>query len=196
MRYGVAVGLVIMFFTNMMFSINDTSTNELVAEDRLELKESSLIIKGTSTLHDWESSAEKSSASIVLNDSGTLIEKLKLVVEVGSIKNSKGSSTMDKITRKALKESDFPNITYEFMSAEVIDNGSEELKIKMFGELTIAGKTNKVSIITAINKTGSEVVLKGSHELKMTDYNVDPPKALFGTVQTGDEITIEFLVKF
>lgn len=196
MKRAIKIGVIFMFFTNVIFSQGSLSTSVIVEGDRLELKESSLIINGTSTLHDWHSTAEKSSAFLVLNNSDTLIEKLNLVVEVASIKNSKGSSTMDKITRKALKESDFPKITYEFLNAEVIENGDYELKIKMFGDLTIAGKTNKVSIVTAINKTGSEVALRGSHELKMTDFNVDPPKALFGTVQTGDEITIEFLVKF
>lgn len=187
---------IFVFFVNVIFSQGDISTSEIVEEDRLDLKESSLIIKGTSTLHDWHSSAEKSKAFIVLNSSDTQIEKLNICIEVASIKNSKGSSMMDKITRKSLRESNFPEITYVFLSGEVIENEDEELKVKMFGDLTIAGKTNKVSIITAINKTGSEVVLKGSHKLKMTDYNVDPPKALFGTVQTGDEITIEFQVKF
>ena len=196
MKHVILMISVFVFFVNVIFSQGDISTSEIVEEDRLDLKESSLIIRGTSTLHDWHSSSEKSKAFIVLNNSATQVEKLSIIIEVSSIKSSKGSSMMDKITRESLKESDFPEITYVFLDAEVVENEDQELHIKMFGDLTIAGKTNKVSIITAINKTGSEVVLNGSHELKMTDYDVDPPKAIFGTVQAGDKITIEFQVKF
>lgn len=196
MKNLIVLGVLYMLFTNITFSQGSNSTLDEVLDERLSLKENSLKIKGTSTLHDWESNAEKSSAFIVLNNKDTQIEKLNLVVDVASIKNSKGSSIMDKLTRKALKESEFPKITYEFVDAEILENQSDKLKLKLMGDLTIAGKTNKVSIVTSINKTGSNVVLTGTHELKMTAYNIEPPKALFGTVQTGDEITIEFEVKF
>ena len=39
---------------------------------------------------------------------------------------------------------------------------------------------------------GNKVTLTGATKLKMTDYKIDPPKALMGTITTGDEITIKF----
>ena len=36
----------------------------------------------------------------------------------------------------------------------------------------------------------------GSQKIKMTDYGVTPPKALFGALVTGDDITISFSTTF
>jgi hypothetical protein len=36
------------------------------------------------------------------------------------------------------------------------------------------------------------VALEGEKTFNMTDYAIEPPKALFGTITTGDEITIKF----
>lgn len=163
----------------------------------INLQESSISVKGTSTLHDWESIAEKSKATIVINNyEDAEIEQLKLTVDVASIKNTKGHKTMDKLTRKALKSEGFPQITYVFIKGEVVSNTAEELTVKLLGDLAIAGKTNQISVLTTIDKSHTSVTLKGTHKLKMTDYGVDPPKALFGTVKTGNEITIDFSVKF
>ena len=39
-----------------------------------------------------------------------------------------------------------------------------------------------------------DVEISGSKKLKMTDYNIDPPTALMGTMTTGDEVEIEFRI--
>ncbi len=196
MKNVIITGVILLFFANTLFSQMGNSLFNKVNNEQLNLIESTLMIKGTSTLHDWISIAEKSKAFIVLNDKETQIEKLNLVVAVASIKNNKGSSMMDKLTREALKESKFPKITYEFINATIIDNQNDILKLKLKGDLTIAGKTKQVLIVALINKMGSNVTLKGSHKLLMTDFGIDPPTALFGTIKTGDEITIEFSIKF
>ena len=36
----------------------------------------------------------------------------------------------------------------------------------------------------------------GAQQVKMTDYGVDPPTALFGVLKTGDAITISFNTTF
>jgi len=177
---------------NGPFEISSESENLTI-----NLQQSTIKIMGTSTLHDWTSIAEKTEANIIFNNYNDVeIEKLILVVEVASIKNTKGHGLMDKLTRKALKADDFPKINYEFLSAKTISDDEKELKVELTGNLTIAGKTNKITILTSINKSSNNVVLKGTHKLKMTDYGVKPPKALLGTVKTGDEITIDFSIKF
>lgn len=187
--------LITVFFAN--YSISQESVdNSLELNNIKNLKESSLVINGTSTLHDWDSKAEKTEAYILLNNTPNQIEKLHLDVEVESIANSKGSKMMDNLTHKALKSKDFPKISYAFLNAEVLKDVADNKELELIGDLTIAGKTNRVAIKTQITKTGSEITLKGSHKLLMTDYGVEPPTALFGTVKTGDEITVEFLIKF
>lgn len=187
--------LITVFFANNSIS-QDNIDNSLELNNIKNLKESSLVINGTSTLHDWDSKAEKTEAYILLNNTPNQIEKLYLDVVVESIANSKGSKMMDNLTHKALKSKDFPKISYSFLNAEVLQEVEDNRELELIGDLTIAGKKNRVAIKTQIIKTGSEIILKGSHKLLMTDYGVEPPTALFGTVKTGDEITVEFLIKF
>jgi hypothetical protein len=41
-----------------------------------------------------------------------------------------------------------------------------------------------------------QLAFEGSQTIKMTDYGITPPTALFGTLKTGDEITITFKTNF
>ena len=199
MKNAVTITTVFLLLFNFTFGQNSVKSEITLkpVSIQINLHESKIAIKGTSTLHDWESRAKTSRASIVINNyMDAEIEQLNLSVDVANIKNVKGHKTMDKLTRKALKWEEFPQITYAFITGNVISNTAKELKIKLVGNLTIAGKTNQISVVTTIDKSASSVTLKGEHKLKMTDYGVKPPKALLGTVKTGDEITIEFSIKF
>ena len=44
--------------------------------------------------------------------------------------------------------------------------------------------------------TQGKVQFTGSYTLKMTDFSVKPPTAMFGTIKTGDEITVKFNVDY
>ena len=156
---------------------------------------SKVLIQGTSTLHDWESIVEKTDAQLTTNNlNNEQIETLNVTVEVLSIKS--GKNLMDKLTYKALKADDYPNITFVFKKGEIIKEDAAHVDIKLIGDLMIAGVTKSVAVKTKINKQGKPIVLKGTHMLKMTDFGIDPPKALLGTIKTGDEITIEFNLTF
>jgi polyisoprenoid-binding protein YceI len=156
---------------------------------------SNVIIKGTSTLHDWESVAEKTEANLSISDlNDTSIETLNVKVEVLSIKS--GKKLMDKLTYKALKADKYPMITFIFKEGNVIKEDTKFVYIKLIGDLTIAGVTKNVAVQTKINKTGKNIALEGEYKLKMTDFGIKPPRALLGTIKTGNEITIEFNLKF
>jgi len=157
---------------------------------------SSVLVQGTSTLHDWESVVEKTYGKMtIMNlDSTKQIETLKVKVETTSIKS--GKKLMDKLTYKALKAKQHRWITFDFKSGELISENNQEVSIKLTGDLSIAGVTKSVSVLTNINKKGEDIFLTGSYKLKMTDYGIKPPKALFGTIKTGNQITIEFNLKF
>ncbi len=164
--------------------------------DSLRIKlPSSVKILGTSTLHDWESIVEKTDATIVFeNRAKAKIETLNVDVDVFSIKS--GKKTMDRLTYKALKAEEYPKIFFVFKEAKIISQDEEFIKLELNGDLTIAGVTKNVNVLTKVNKKGKSVYLTGSHKLKMTSYGVKPPRALLGTIKTGDEITINFSLKF
>lgn len=156
--------------------------------------ESKVTISGTSTLHDWESVAEEFSgeAAFSLEESAlTEIQSLVFSVVVDEIKSGKG--LMDKKTRGALKEKKNPEITFNL--SEVLEISSDSVTAN--GELTIAGTTKKVQMKVAylINEDGS-VTFKGSQPINMTDYKVDPPSAMLGSIKTGEDVVVNFEAKF
>ena len=151
-----------------------------------------MTIAGTSTMHDWESDVETitGSASIALEEGALSISQLKFSAVVQSIKSGKGG--MDSKTYEALKEKEHPKIMYVFSEAQQAGN-----TLRTTGNLTIAGKTNaaKMDANYTINDDGS-ITLEGSHQVKMTEFDIKPPTAMLGTIKTGDEITISYVVVF
>jgi len=157
----------------------------------------SLAIKGTSNLHDWESSAKevRAGGSMTLV-AGVLksVESLNVDIPVKTIKSSKGS-IMDNKTYDALKANKNPNITYKLGKVTGLTKKGDGYDINATGYLTIAGATNTIDMYVRA-KAGSDgsITFSGSKKLKMTDYGIKPPTALLGTMTTGDEVEIVFQV--
>jgi polyisoprenoid-binding protein YceI len=65
------------------------------------------------------------------------------------------------------------------------------------GKLTVAGvtKTMTLTVNCKWNAADKSMVVNGVKSFKMTEYSVKPPTALFGTIKTGDQISIDFYVK-
>ncbi|MTI38391.1 YceI family protein [Fulvivirga lutimaris] len=162
----------------------------------LSSKESKLEVLGTSTLHDWEEVAEEMSgdAVISLENDQISIETLKFSVPVKALKSDHGA--MDKNTYEALKSSKHPNIYYELKEVKSIEKNGQDYSLKTSGNLTIAGVTKNIEMTVTSKPVGNTISFSGKVDFKMTDFKVDPPTALLGTVKTGDEITIQFNVKY
>lgn len=146
--------------------------------------ESSMKVSGTSTLHDWDINVESFSANTQLD--GDALRNASFTAEVKSMKS--GTSSMDDNTYKAMKESDYPRIT--FKSTDI--SGSEG-KLTIKGSLTIAGVTKPVTLSTTLEKWAEKsMTVKGNYTFKMSEFGIDPPRAMLGTIRTGDEVTITF----
>ena len=159
----------------------------------LDNSNTTITIAGTSTLHDWESNVEEASgsATIVAEESKlNEIQALDVRMVVKSIKS--GKNGMDKNTYAALKESDHPAITYKLLSASI----KNATTATTTGDLTIAGKTRRVNMDVTYTVSASKVDFKGEAPLKMTDFGIDPPTAMLGSIKTGDDITIRFNAQF
>ena len=157
-------------------------------------RESKLIVYGTSNIHDWEVVAESFEGTLLLTSKEAgLLEKLTVQLLAEGLKS--GKSGMDKNTYKALKTNTHKHITFKLKGVtEVVEKTAGIYTAKTTGDLTIAGVTNTIPLSITVQVKGNEVQLSGSKAVKMTDYGVEPPKALLGTIKTGDEVTIKFNV--
>ncbi|WP_299399384.1 YceI family protein [uncultured Gelidibacter sp.] len=153
---------------------------------------SKLTVSGTSSLHDWDLDAEQQKGQLVLNSATEMsIEKLTLQVTAESLKS--GKSAMDKNTYKALDTKKHSTITFQLTEVKNIKaSGADNYKVDVVGNLTIAGVTKKQQISLDMHATANKVTLKGKKAFNMSDFGIDPPKALLGTITTGDQVTITF----
>ncbi|UJH90754.1 YceI family protein [Antarcticibacterium sp. 1MA-6-2] len=123
------------------------------------------------------------------------INQLEFAVQAESLKS--GKSGMDKNTYKALKTDSNKDITYKLNKVNNIDCVTAgSCKVTTSGTLTIAGTSKPVEITFDAKVTGDKVTLTGSKSLKMTEFKVDPPTAMFGTITTGDQVNIKFQSTF
>ena len=151
-----------------------------------------LIIKGTSTLHDWESIVEEFTVKADIEKEGDSIISISIIVMIATVKSIKsGKGIMDNKTYAALKEEEFPSIIFKGPSEKM-----EEKSLTVNGDLTIAGVTKQISLVTNFTTHGHEISFIGSIDLLMSDYGITPPVALLGTLKTGDQITLEFEFNF
>lgn len=176
---------VILFFLSSLSTIQSQ-------EYKLNNQNSKLSVSGTSSLHDWEIVANTQNGIINVSHASHLeINKLKIEIQAESLKS--GKRGMDKNTYKALKTEKFKNIIFVLTETNsIVGLGGENYEVKANGNLTVSGVTKNVTLDFNLNLKTNTITIKGEKTIKMTDYNIEPPKALLGTITTGDEITINF----
>ena len=158
---------------------------------------SSFVIQGTSSLHDWEMTSNSCKGNLEYTNQEGSIDLEDITIKVGVTTLKSGKRVMDKKCYNALKHEDYPNITYRLKKINSISNkGNSKYTASLSGSLDIAGVVKQVNIDVDIEQKNGVLNIKGSKPLKMTDYDVEPPTALLGTLKTGNEITIVFNLNF
>lgn len=153
-------------------------------------KESRMWIEGTSTIHNW--TCEVGSVSGVLSmDFGTLaISKATVMVPSPSIDCENG--TMNKKVAQALSIKDYPAINFSLTNGTVTKTG-DDLIVHVSGLLELAGQSKEVSTTaTATPLSNGLYKIAGSLPIAMSDFDIDPPTAMLGTLKTGNNVTVHF----
>jgi hypothetical protein len=157
-------------------------------------------LNGTSNIHDWEMKAAKGHSEASFNvGAGNKFESISKLSFTLPVKNLKSDHTgMDNNTYKALNASANPNFSFVMTSGVITSTSANNYIIKCKGKLSIAGKTKDTEILAAgvYNPTDKSITVSGVKKMKMTDFNVTPPKALMGTIKTGNDISVSYTIKF
>ena len=156
-------------------------------------------IHGTSNLHDWDEKVETVTGDGIVNwnkDGSFDLSAINIKMDVRSIKSD--NSVMDNNTYKALKAEANPKIIFTLnLPVKSIQAKANEKIVSAKGNLTIAGVTKPVDMqVKVFMREHGKLAFEGSQTIKMSDYDVDPPTALLGTIRTGNEITLHFKTNF
>lgn len=167
--------------------------SQLIAQTKYSLAPSSeMKISGGSTLHDWDmtSNAAKGEGMFVMEGNQFKgINSLKVQMEAETLKS--GTRGLDNNAYKALDTDKNKDVI--FTLKEITGSGSS---YQAKGDFTIAGVTKPASFPVKLTQSGSTLTFEGSFDTKLTNFSIDPPTALLGTVKTNDEIKISFKTIF
>ncbi len=192
--------LSVLILLSLAISANAVSQTTL----RISAKDSQMIIRGTSTLHSWQCRAEQPSGEITVElENGNIraIKSLAIGVVVTAIRSidEKGAyyeKSMDKNVYKALQAEKYNNISFSLSRINKKTLVGKNILMEATGILRIAGVSKEITFqVQSTPRTGG-VVFEGKLPLKMTDYKIEPPTAIFGTIKTGNEVTLEFKMAF
>ena len=164
-------------------------------------EDTKMTVSGTSTLHDWTSDVTTVTGFVELGDKqlkkgkvkkGDAIDAVNIVVPVKSIISPRGS-TMDKKTYNALKHEEHPEIKFNLKDCKIERVESDIFSVNAEGSLNIAGVTKKVAFpVEGKFLADDKMSFTGAYKLNMVEYDMEPPSAMFGQIETGEEVEIKF----
>lgn len=107
-----------------------------------------------------------------------------------------GNRIMESDLRRALNAQDHPAVEFVFRELRggiEHDLDSSLYRARIGGDLTLAGVTRFIELtVSARRVSPSQFELEAQLPLKMTDFGVKPPTALFGAVRAADLLTVRF----
>jgi polyisoprenoid-binding protein YceI len=165
---------------------------------RLVLRPGSrLWLEGDSNLHSWKCDAKEFVTELRLERASPTapprsIERATLGVPVAKIEC--GNGKMNANLRKALKSSEYADITFVVTGAEFVETASPgALEVLAKGHLYVAGNGRDLQFQVSGTDTGDGALrMRGRVQIKMTDFGVEPPTAMMGLLKTKDDVTISF----
>jgi YceI-like domain len=193
-------GLVLIFSFIFFDIIVPQSKSDI---EYITLPRSRIWIDGSSTVNEFSCSTSevngvgylggnKAADSMdVKNDSATV----NITVNVKTF--DCGIDAMNDDMYNAMKYKVHPEIKYKLLSAMIINNpdsaSTNKIMLNTYGELTIAGVTNKVNILISVYSLKDDIYhLVGAKQLSMHDFDITPPSHFFGIIKAHDQLVVHF----
>lgn len=159
-----------------------------------------VIVKGKSTLHAWSAQSTVINGRVVFsghwhgtNPHFITINLIHLKIPAGTLKGSDGSGMTDAMM-EALHRREHPDITFILTKVHLYKGPSAKNKTYLFntsGLLKINGIMHTVKLaLTVLPHAGGKVTIQTHTKIKMRDYRVTPPTAMFGLLRSANSITV------
>lgn len=179
-------------------------------------------LRGTTNLSEWNSVTEDIRATIRLRTDLSSINAVFARIEAEAkadlpplpltlaspsdvqitipVKSFRGDSAgMDRDMQKALKANEHPDISYSLKEVQTI-SASDQLQehrpvlvVRGLGDLNVAGvQQESVTDATIYRDAQGHFIIHAEEPLKMSDFGIEPPTALFGLIHAQNSMTVTF----
>lgn len=154
-------------------------------------------VSGYTNNYNWKmktDSVDCKAQITLLNRQLKAINSLSFAVPVKKL--SSPNTYMDRIAHRTLKSYPFEKIYFHYVRSEIFPwDDKDQYMIKASGNLTIAGVTQaiKMDLIATVINDGT-ITFAGTHNLKLSNYQVTPRRSWMGTLKTRDNISVNFII--
>ncbi len=153
-----------------------------------------MTVHGSSNVRDWTMDVESFSGQADFSpvESGSpAIHSISVEVPVEALVANR--SSMQEKAHKALKKEEYPTVQFRSDSVTVATAEADSFAVIANGDLTIAGETRTVTLRAKGASQGDNGYhVRGEHELKLSEFNVERPSALLGALTVSDGIRLTF----
>ena len=151
-----------------------------------------LKIDGSSNARNWSMTSTTATGNGQFTlQGGELAGIQNLTVELQAESLKSGTNGLDKKAYGALDTKN--NKTIRFTLRDLTGSGATR---QARGDLQLAGTSRPISFSVTVGKSGNNFTFEGSIPIKLTDFGIDPPTAVMGTIRTRDDATISFNATF
>ena len=152
-------------------------------------------IDGTSNIHAYTASTKAVRVSAIDVEGMPQGDLLDYVLEPGVLKGlavaipaaslSSPKDGLDKNMHKALKVEQHADITFRLRSLAADGPGYTAI-----GILTIAGVEREATLALQVRRKDATLAITGTTTVLMTDFGIQPPKAMMGMLKTDPKVQI------
>lgn len=151
-------------------------------------------IDGTTSVNSFNCEAPEV-AGFGTVDTDAAVAEIEAVVAIPVRAFDCGVGRMNRDLYEALQGREHPAVRFALYRAEVLAPPAADgwTDLRAWGTLTLAGAERPVTITARGRRLGARrAQIRGTHALKMTDFNIDPPTGPLGLVRARDQITVRF----
>jgi polyisoprenoid-binding protein YceI len=170
----------------------------------LRLVSNRVSLAGTSNIHPYTASSSEARIVRLQLASGVLgghgweqilkpgaLEAFEISIPAATLSSPKEG--LDKNMHKALKVTEYPDITFRLSRFE---GAGASGALRGVGILKIAGVEREVAVALKTQGTDTNFTVTGEVQLLMTDFGITPPKAMLGMLKTDPKVTVTFETVF
>jgi hypothetical protein len=163
----------------------------------LTLASAKVSLAGTSNIHDFTAaSTEVRLTRLALghgvSGAGLLtallnpgaVEAFEIAIRAASLSSPKEG--IDKNMHKALKATEFKDITFKLVRLET------KPALRAIGILKIAGVEREIALDLKTAATATALTITGEVPILMTDYGIPAPKAMMGMLKVDPKVVVKF----